>query len=94
MQRCDQNKLLKWLCDNRKRALHLHSLNNYWFCYENEKEKLSAGLFRRIKIPNEKEKNDQINKGWIRVRIRMGFRVRIWHWIRTELKPELKSDTE
>ena len=31
-------------------------------CYENGKEKLSAGLFRRIQIQNEKDKNDQIHK--------------------------------
>ena len=32
-------------------------LYNYWFCYENGKEKLSAGLFRRIQIQNKKDKN-------------------------------------
>ena len=31
---------------------------NYWFCYENGQEKLSAGLFRRMQIQNEKDKND------------------------------------
>ena len=35
---------------------------NCSFCYENGKEKLSAGLFRRMKIQNEKDKNDQIHR--------------------------------
>ena len=46
----------------RKHALHLHCLYNYWFCYENGKEKLSAGLFRRMQIQNEKDKDDQIHR--------------------------------
>ena len=33
-----------------KYALYLHCLHNYWFCYENWKEKLSASLLRRVRI--------------------------------------------
>ena len=29
-------------------------MHNYWFYYENGKEKLSAGLFRRMQIQNKK----------------------------------------
>ena len=59
-------------------------LYNYWFCYENGKEKLSAGLFRRIQIQNKKDKNDQIHRSLTRIAIRI--RVRIWHWIRAKVR--------
>ena len=41
----------------KKYALHLHSLYDYWFCYENWKKELSTSLFRRMKIQNEKDKD-------------------------------------
>ena len=66
----------------RKCSLHLHSLYNYWFCYENGKKKLSTSLFRRVQIQIKENKDDQIHKHWIRVRFRV--RVRIWHWIRVK----------
>ena len=42
----------------RKQALHLHSLHNYWFRYDDGKKELSASLFRRMQIEDEKDKND------------------------------------
>ena len=51
-------------------------------------KKLSIGLFRRMQIQNEKDKNDQIHRSWTRI----GIRVRTWHWIRP--KYEFESDTE
>ena len=41
----------------RKRPLRLHSLYNYWLCYENEKKKLSTGSFRRMQIQNKENKD-------------------------------------
>ena len=35
---------------------------SYWFCCENGKEKLFTGLFRRMQIQNENDKNDQIHR--------------------------------
>ena len=35
---------------------------NYCFCCENGKEKLYAGLYRRMQIQNEKDKNNQIHR--------------------------------
>ena len=32
----------------KEKTLHLHSLRNYWSCYKNRKEKLSASLFGRV----------------------------------------------
>ena len=49
--------------------LHLHSLYNYWLCFESEKGKLSVGLFRRMQIQNEKDKNEQIHRSWTRIRV-------------------------
>ena len=40
----------------------MHFLHNYWFCYENGKEKLSPGLFRRTQIQNEKDKITKVIK--------------------------------
>ena len=40
----------------KENTLHMHCLYNYWFCYENGKEKLFAGLFRRMKIQMKKTK--------------------------------------
>ena len=70
----------------RKQTLHLHCLYNYWFCYENGKEKLSAGLFRRMQIKNEKDKNNQIHRSWSKVRVRVR--------VESDIELELKSDTE
>ena len=52
-------------------------------------EKLSVSLFRRVQIHIKGNKNSQIYKCWIRVRVRVGIwdwirikvGVRIWHWI-------------
>ena len=46
----------------RKRALNLHGMYNYWFCYENRKKKLSTSLFRRGQIQNGEDKDAQIRK--------------------------------
>ena len=36
----------------RKRTLHLHSLYNYWFCYENGKKNYpQAYKSKKIKMP-------------------------------------------
>ena len=32
----------------RNQTLHLHSPHNYWFCYENGKEKLFTSFVRRV----------------------------------------------
>ena len=40
-------------------------------------KKLSAGLFRRMQIKNEIDKNDQIHKSCTKVRVRVTGR--IWH---------------
>ena len=42
-----------------------------------KEKKLSIGLFRRVQIQNEENKDAQIHKHGIRVKVR----VRIWHWI-------------
>ena len=60
-------------------------------CYKNGKNKLSVGLFRRMQIQNEKNKNDQIHRSWTRIRLRFWYQirvkvlVRIWHWITVTL---------
>ena len=46
-----------------------------------QKKELSAGLFRRMQIQNEKDKDAQIHRHWIKVRVR----VRIWHWTRVKV---------
>ena len=40
----------------KKCALCLHSLYNYWFCYENGKKELSTNSFRRMQIQTKKIK--------------------------------------
>ena len=40
-----------------KCTLHLDSLYNYWFCYQNEKNELSTSLFRRMQIQNKENKH-------------------------------------
>ena len=55
---CGYNKFSTWWNSKRRHALHLHSLYNYWFCYDNGKKELSANLFRRVQIQNKRNKND------------------------------------
>ena len=38
-------------------VLRLHSLYNYWSCYENGKKELSTSLFRRMQIQNKEDKD-------------------------------------
>ena len=42
----------------KKHALHLPCLYNYWFCYENRKKELSTSLFRRVQIQNKETKDE------------------------------------
>ena len=58
--------------------------NYHWSCYENRKEKLSAGLFKRMQIQNKENADIQIHKHWARIRIRI--RIRIRHWINGKIK--------
>ena len=44
--------------ENEQYTCNLHCLYNYWFCYENGQEKLSACLFGRVKIQNKENKNN------------------------------------
>ena len=65
----------------------MHTLYNYWFSYENGKEKLFADLFRRMQIQNEENKNDQIHRSWTKIKVRVRriichwIRVKVWHWM-------------
>ena len=70
----------------KKQPLHLHCLCDYWFCYENRKEKLSAGLFRRMQMHSEKCKIAQIHRSWTRIRLRVRFKIKIWHWINGKVR--------
>ena len=47
-------------------------------------KKKSTSLFRRVQIQIKENKDDQIHKNWITVRVRV--KVRIWHWIRVKAK--------
>ena len=47
-------------------------------------EKKSTSLFRRVQIQIKENKDDQIHKNWITVRVRV--KVRIWHWIRVKAR--------
>ena len=59
-------------------ALYVHCLYNYWFCYENGKEKLFTSLFRRVQIQNKGNKNESELESATEL----------------ELKSELESHTE
>ena len=56
----------------------MYSLYNYWFCYENGKEKLSTSLFRRVQIQNKKTKITNLIKAELE----------------SELESELEPDIE
>ena len=48
-----------------------------------EKNKWSTGLFRRMQIQNEKDKDAKIHRSWTKIRVRV--RVRFWHWMRIKV---------
>ena len=70
----------------KKKILHLHCLYNYWFCYKNGKEKLSADLFRRMEIRMKKAKMTKFIKAEIESESESVFE--------SDIELELKSDNE
>ena len=68
----------------------MHYLYIYWFCYENEKEKSCAGLFRKCKY---RMKRAKIIK-FIEAEIESESESVLESDIELELNSELESDTE
>ena len=73
-----------------KENMHYNCIALYWFCYENGKEKLSAGLLRRMQIQNGKNKTTK----FIKAELESESQSELGSGIELELKSELESDTE
>ena len=68
----------------------LHSLYNYWFCYENGKKELSTSLFRTIKYKSKKIKMAKV----INTELESESGSELGSDAELVSKPELESDSE
>ena len=84
----DQNKHFRWWSAKRKRALQLHSLHNYWFCYTNGKKDYPEVYLEECKYKINKIKMTKF------IDTELESESELQSETESELKSELEFDTE